>query len=682
MKIFPMHSDIRHHVPRRTAFTLVEMLVAMAISLLLMAALAKAFNVIGVTMRESRSRVEMSGQLRTVGFRLNDELRRCTALMKPPQSSDAGAGYFVYYDGPVTDATFLLSDFEGPQAGVEGATDYRPRSKYGDYDDYLAFTAVADGNSYFTGIVPRFVVEARQAELLGTPYVPDPATALDRVVIQSKYAEIIYWVAPLRVTTPGPAFGSIVDTDLNAVNATGAAISDGLPDQLRLHRRVLLIRPDLNLEATGRVATLPPAISLAMQIRNTTGSPRGPDPGWPENWRDIRSVYQDCDLSIRRPLNAGGLPYPITPAAAGADDDLNGNAADDHGVVANSLGDLTLPQNRFGHVRVPAGTPPFPGGTAGFTSMPLLDLSGADAYLSSRNPPTTRSVPPLTSGFLNAIYELADDRLGEDIVLTGVLGFDVRAFDPLAPVILHVGPDGAPGSSGTLIGNFGAVGSDDLVLTPADPGFGDAMESAPWTGPGTGTWTLASQGAFVDLDYVYKRGGAIRADASNTDDSNAMETVFESNLEAQCSTPFSGFDVSIVRPTPWRFPLSYAKSGRVLPGIFNTAGPLFYQPAYDTWASDYEADGFNQGTVGTLAGTVWATTAGTTVPWDTGPNMIADEGNNGIDEGGAPGADDPGEYETSPPYFEPLRAIQIRLRVEDTVTRQVRQMIVTEEFVD
>ena len=58
-----------------------------------------------------------------------------------------------------------------------------------------------------------------------------------------------------------------------------------------------------------------------------------------------------------------------------------------------------------------------------------------------------------------------------------------------------------------------------------------------------------------------------------------------------------------------------------------------------------------------------------------------DQGTNGIDDNGANGVDDVAERETSPPYPVPLRGIQVRLRIIDRDTRQVRQMTVSSDFI-
>ena len=91
-------------------------------------------------------------------------------------------------------------------------------------------------------------------------------------------------------------------------------------------------------------------------------------------------------------------------------------------------------------------------------------------------------------------------------------------------------------------------------------------------------------------------------------------------------------------------------------------------PIYDTWPLHYERDGIDQ---------------------NNGGSGAIDEGNNGFDDGGLPNtADDIGEYETSPPYPHPLTGartpglsgLQVKLRIFEPDTRQVRQVTVATEF--
>ncbi len=689
----------------RSGFTILEMLIAMAVTLLMMAALGRAFKLIGDTLKSSRANVELSSRLRTISFRLNDELGRCTTKLAPPRSSGNGEGYLVYLDGPMTDSTTLQAAVVGTIAGggIAGISRddaqtkldaYFPLSRFGDLDDYLAFTAAAEENAHFRGIVPAFVVaykerELARAEALRTgeslanvntslPYPPPltDAVALAPMVIQSKYAEIAYWMSPVR-----DGSGTIVDSD-----------GDSMPDTLHLRRRTLLIRPDLNSTTAPFFGELPSFTDSNGVTHLTIQSGLRPLATSPNV--GVLSVHQSCDLSVRRPRSALGVPAPATNSSTGIE------------VIANSIADLTLPENRFAHIRVPEQTAPFStdfngSGTIDFTSMPVLDVLPVEGLLSLAPIQTnTDATNRALSGFLNPSYELGGTRTGEDIVLANVLGFDVRGYDLAAPVFIHVGPDGVPGSVGDDDGDgqadsadvdgseFGYLGSDDVILDPNDPGFYDVIRNSVGV---SSSAALVGTGAFVDLGYVYKAAGNVIAplglDASGL---SGAPLLLRNNLVSYCEGPLSGFTSSGAANSGWLIPENFWRSGKVVLGRPNGSGvrsALLNQVTFDTWANDYETDRQNQGTIrGTYnsLGTMWVfgAQADTFDPRTNGtwPNQI-DEGLNGVDEvGSGPGVDDITEKESPPPFPNPLPGIQVRVRILDPVTQNIRQTMVTQHF--
>ncbi len=91
----------------RPGFTLVEMLVAMAVTLLMMAALARSFGFVGEQVRDGRGNMHLASELRDVTTRMSDELKRCSVSLKPNDGGPDQPGYFMYYEGPVTDVTSL-----------------------------------------------------------------------------------------------------------------------------------------------------------------------------------------------------------------------------------------------------------------------------------------------------------------------------------------------------------------------------------------------------------------------------------------------------------------------------------------------------------------------------------------------------------------------------------------------
>jgi len=523
----------------RIAFTLVELLVAMAVTLLLMAALGKAFATIGKTMKEGRSKVTLSSKLRGVSFRLRTDIRTRTIEARPPIEQESGRGYLTYYEGPLTEHTWGLycaDAFRKTDAGEKIASNspqfgalaksstYRRHSRFGDIDDYIAFTAEAPGDEWFTGKVPAYLVD-------------DTATdPMEPRVIRSKFAEIIIWASPRWDVDP--ATSSLITTGTPTpppdVTRGMPAYVDGnrdlIPDHVSLHQRVLLIRPDLNVSGTipgastlltfdsdflrpiggtGGPGNVPTPLQRIYPIGNTIGPyysgyvdpASGTDPTamlrshWLVGMAPLHHFY---DLSLRR------IVHPVTGEPTGY-------------VAANSLKDLVDPHNRFAHVRYPGrffGRGSFASNTDYATSMPLLAMAWNDAILTwnandPRDPtagaapawfptayphpntinlvsgtrstlfngwllphfelgnPATRPAAPLlpdTSDWLRGYLATPDprwDRTGEDVIATNVLSFDIKGFDTNAPVFLTSGLDGEPGQAGVNDDGFG--GATDAI---------------------------------------------------------------------------------------------------------------------------------------------------------------------------------------------------------------------------
>jgi prepilin-type N-terminal cleavage/methylation domain-containing protein len=127
-------------------FTLIEMLVAVAVSMIMMLAIAQIFLLLGNNMDKGRALIEMSGQLRNVTHRLQEDLDGLTCSTLPWTKTDAGDGYFEYIEGAGNDA---------------GAVS----TMLGDVDDLIAFTARSKGKP-FTGRYNGGVAESELAEII------------------------------------------------------------------------------------------------------------------------------------------------------------------------------------------------------------------------------------------------------------------------------------------------------------------------------------------------------------------------------------------------------------------------------------------------------------------------------------------------------------------------------------
>ena len=356
----------------QSGFTLVEILVAMALTLLIMGTIVTVFNDIGTSIADSRAGIEMSDQVQGVRDRLQRDLGGVTAATKPWQRLESGSGYFEVIEGPRSD--LVLTD--DPASGNITSTNATnipantlpigsrvPITALGDFDDVLMFTST-DTKAPFLGRGFRAIID----NSTGTP-----STSVEEATIESNDAEIIWFAIEHPVANSG---------DVDYIGEAGFRT---------IYRRALLVAP-------------------GMPIPNT--APGGINP----HNLTIREWYERYDISVRRVGNMW---------------------------VANSLADLTWRQNRFAHQ----------------TNFPhQVDVSRIRPYSGD-----TSLVSPLGP--------LTLERRGQDIMLRNALAFDVRVYDPQAPL---------------------QITSDGIVVAPGDPG---------WSTSGSPT-ADGAVGAFVDLNYA------------------------------------------------------------------------------------------------------------------------------------------------------------------------------------
>lgn len=441
-------------LPIRRGMTLVEMLVAMAASLLLMAVIARAFAAFSGAMSNSRAILETDARLRSAAHRLRTDLQGVTTQMLPPRNPAQGEGYFEVIEGPLTDYQDS-TDPAAPVAIVSGTTEVCPT----DIDDVLLFTT-RNTDTPFIGRVGSGTMESTTAE--------------------------VAWFARATPGTTGPVTYTLYRRQLLVMGYVGVSPFE--------NNNQILFSP-------------PPSVA-------------------PARWTNY--FLQPCDISARREFAPSSFDR----------------------IVPNNLSDLTRRENRFLHNSL--------GDTTG-SNFPYPFVSHQ-----------TGTPDGLT--FDGTIRE------GEDIVLTNVLAFDVRVFDPAAAV----------GASGTT------------ANVPGDPGFNSGG---------------AGSGAYVDLGHGF---------ASNPLLASPTIPAYFANV----TTQVGGASDLLTR-------------------------------TYCTWSTHYEANGL-----------------------DEDGDSLTDEGTDGLDNLPANSlVDDSDEQETSPPYPYPLRGIEVRIRVYEPSSRQVRQVTVRQTFV-
>ena len=126
---------------------------------------------------------------------------------------------------------------------------------------------------------------------------------------------------------------------------------------------------------------------------------------------------------------------------------------------------------------------------------------------------------------------------------------------------------------------------------------------------------------------------------------------------------------------------AYIDMGVLNGGTFNSmnARSQLQTATYDTWSNHYEFNGIseNNDNMGDSDG---IDNDGDNLIDESGEDLV-DEKNNMIDDDSNGIVDDSNESETSPPYAVPLRGLEVRIRIYDTSTRQVRQVTVRHTFV-
>ncbi len=679
---------------RRTGFTLVEMLIAMAITLVMMAAVATLFANVSSSVTKRRATIEMSNQMRHVRNVLQQDLQGATCPGLTWQRSDSNHGYIEIIEGQYRDSyPSLLTDGVDPPFPQNpeldpalsiiprnnGATDtngngridaneweahyqspdsFKRASGLGDYDDILMLT-VRNENEPFVGRVPRVRDQANQ-----------PAQFRDWTYNtgESTLAEVVWFAIenPVEAENPDRFFGE--------------------PGMRTIYRRTLLIAPWVN-----------PYLEIANPTTGVFTEPGGgksfkAEPGLV---RVLRNDDKDNVVDALAALVAFQDRY-----------DLSVRLEWDHNlqrwkIMANTLGDLTKRENRFGHfgfhyrtgsglfptrlfpypvISVGRGYPSTPadvsfvsdpeiGGPSGADATANIQLTGAplggivlsyliDATQQANNSSNLFTVRPLAyvndqSGMSATARAMLNDkgevvrvvlgpvplwgtRRGEDVMMTDALAFDVRVYDPGAPMF---------GVRDDLTDPASNVG---VIVEPSDPGWTAAYTDDPDNrngavsaiGRGGAKFPLVGQGAYVDMGYQYD---------------------FNLPLPHLHNPPvFTNSSAT----SPWFFiprALSDVRGNQLAPGY----------AVYDTWSFHYENNGRD----------------------DDGDSSV-DEGINGLDDVGnyvdsatgnivqatIMGIDDVGERETAPPYDKPLRGAQVLVRAYERDSRAIRQVRVSQHF--
>ncbi|HVJ82042.1 MAG TPA: type II secretion system protein [Planctomycetia bacterium] len=540
---------------RRTGFTLVEMLVAVALTLFIMGLFAVLMQSATRGVREAKGIASIDQKLRNAVGAIRTDLRQ--VFLANNGSRFSPAELFTRADRIPTHGFFVV---EANDRALHQGIDDRGNPIEHDHDNVLGLTVRREGNSaeeMFYGragtgftTMPNYLVGGNPVDL--GVYLDNlwkgPSSRFDtsnNATVTSQYAEVWYFSRPDGTATLAEVGADPYDFQRDpGTNASRAANPPALPKTFKLYRRQLLVLNDESLNrdpVNGRGVGPVPIPAVAPSLAG--------------------SFYHYFDVSATRELttNAGEL--------------IQATGAAGNGVIHfNTLADLTRREFRYGMQPIrmayqqfpPFNLDPYPAinypinGNPRQHTLRAIPLSHSDtatnpipglhdyyravdpatrlyehwigrptlAESAHRNypwwvfildtnqsaaPGVNMTVNPRTGG-LNAYPVTDGQRAGDDVLLPDVLSFQVKAleynqglpgdsndpngFNPTNGDVFdatadHAGPNAAP--AGDQTENHNLVSGGALYNTP--PTITLSPAETAWSA------VQRRRQSFVDLGY-------------------------------------------------------------------------------------------------------------------------------------------------------------------------------------
>lgn len=637
------------------------MLIAVSITLVMMATVVGIFATVSESVSNRRAVVEVGGQLRHVRNVLQRDLEGITCPALPWQKPESNQGYFEIIEGLHADFyPSLLTDGVLPPTAVNPEIDHGlstlPASNLslpagwvtdggalGDYDDILAFTTRNESEP-FTGLAPTNNIDLSNNQ-------PMAFGEWRSQTITSPVAEVVWYAVENPVADTGGYFGNESQQGFRTV-----------------YRRVLLVAPWIdyryNVDTNGaksrpgvlRVLHQSIAVDeveealaglIAFQERYDISARVEFDPTIDVDgrWTIVANTLSDLTKRENRYEHHGavlnmGRKHPFVAVSAGAgvgnasrfvtDYDYEqryGNPVDPTLSIQQESGSVVAYQIDSGNRGSDHFIRPFVVVEGGATARAILNELG--------------EVVHVTTGFapLN-LTSTTSSRRGQDLMLSDALAFDIQVFDPQAPSY-------AVRPNVSVVLNSDDVSDPGLDLTTVGPGSIGWLRAAVLTSQSNfNDQPLAvSAGNYVDLGYR-----ELHRELFRRLNGSATTITLDSH--------FAGL------PNP----KSLLNDGRLT-------------RVYDTWSFHYENDGLNQDGDFDANG-VAMIDEGTNGFDDRDPTLAGDASRvDNVNDVALLGTDDPAERETSPPYPVPLRAVQVKLRVYEADSKQMREVTVRQHFV-
>lgn len=480
---------------RRLGFTMLEIMTSVTLALMLMYAVARIFSRVGGAMNETTSIMQMTNSLRNTKNRLTTDLESLTLIPQPPANSQLGQGYLCYVEGlggplsrvsasggalaPYSTADFALDAERLAAYGSGDSADYVDTT-VGDLDDIISFTAKAPTGQPFKGRYLRPTLDVNG----NVDVVPD--------LFESEFAEIVWFV---RGTTLYRRVLPIMDDktlqdSLNAFEqavANGGAICDKLTEGTAKNFSVGLVRMgyaffrfydvSVHTEYAWTQANNGASVALGYVHANTLGDlsnranrygywnsfglsvnpycptnlPKAQAPklysqfslhglyNGPESWYWLRmpTLQESSSWTFRAGYPFGDTRYGKSDPSfenltwfngyrwEGVEQELNYEQTNDnpHVIDVGLYSSSDLPAVRSNNDVAP---------------QPFVDYWN--------NPNFWQEVDPETGDLYDAVYSTTEV-FNNDVVLTNVLSFNVKAWDPRTNAYVDLGSGVANGDS-------------------------------------------------------------------------------------------------------------------------------------------------------------------------------------------------------------------------------------------
>ncbi|HEY3969227.1 MAG TPA: type II secretion system protein [Planctomycetaceae bacterium] len=577
----------------RSGFTLVEMLVAVGLVVLMMTLFATIFQIATGAMQTQKGLAENDQRVRLVMNRLRNDLN---GIKNDP--NDPGRPYRTFRNvipfganepssvanfNPTDRLGYLYISENNPDDDTDDVLGLTVQYPSTASDQFFGQAAVvlpdqSPGASYGTGGISP-----------GTGYPPNGSTTVP--IAASPGSGQSYW--PNQ-----PDFDDILGVPNKTGNSPVAEVSYFLRKGT-LYRRVLLVRDPNGITPAPKDGTPTDTSGNILSLGIYTGGSR-------DFWNDFdySAAYDSLD-NVAQPLRFHGTGIPTDSLAYNASGSQNpfalGNPAYRFGFdastaqVKNGAGVfVTVPSSTYGqpreYVTTTAGATNFIGR---FTHAETSDLNFGYPGSITTIPGATPSSPMTSTTRLN--YDpisgrtgppgslFSGPRSGEDILMTNVLKFDVKVFDPAATT----GPDNA----------YGVAGVDD-----DNNGTFDDISELGW--PGSDDGDFRDIGHLGTTGYYASFGTALVADFDPI-------TTKPQRIYGPTNTPVTS-RVSVPNPppaplaanynsfTPLAYPnltYNYGNIATTYAGITLPTSPPFapFANRFDTWnpALDFIGDGTN-----------------------------------------------------------------------------------------